>query len=43
VIFITAHDALESRQEALAAGCAAYFRKTDSGAEVLQAIRRLVA
>ena len=25
------------------AGCAAYFRKSDSGAEVLEAIRRLAA
>jgi FixJ family two-component response regulator len=43
VIFITAHDAPEAREEALAAGCAAYFRKTDSGADVLEAIRRLAA
>ena len=42
-IFITAHDAPEAREEALAAGCAAFFRKTDSGAEVIQAIHRLVA
>src|SRR5262245_55186928 len=28
-ILITAHDDPETRQEALAAGCAAYFRKTD--------------
>jgi FixJ family two-component response regulator len=40
-IFITAHDDSETRAEAEAAGCAAYFRKTDSGAEVLEAIRRL--
>ena len=42
-IFITAHDDPEARAEAEAAGCAAYFRKTDSGAEVLDAIRRLAA
>ena len=42
-IFITAHDDPEIREEALAAGCAGYFRKTDSGADVLEAIRRLVA
>jgi FixJ family two-component response regulator len=41
VIFITAHDNPETRAEAEAVGCAAYFRKTDSGAEVLEAIRRL--
>lgn len=40
IIFITAHDDPEARAEAEAAGCAAYFRKTDSGAEVLEAIRR---
>jgi FixJ family two-component response regulator len=40
VIYITAHDDPESRAEAQAAGCAAYFRKTDPGADVLNAIRR---
>jgi FixJ family two-component response regulator len=40
-IFITAHDDPEARTEAEAAGCAAYFRKTDSGADVLDAIRRV--
>ncbi len=40
-IFITAHDDPEARTEAEATGCAAYFRKTDSGAEVLDAIRRV--
>ena len=40
VIFITAHDDPEARAEAEAVGCTAYFRKTDSGAEVLEAIRR---
>lgn len=43
VIFITAHDDPEARAEAEAGGCAAYFRKTDSGADVLAAIRRLAA
>jgi FixJ family two-component response regulator len=41
VIFVTAHDNPSGRAEAEAAGCVAYFRKTDSGAEVLEAIRRL--
>ena len=41
-IYITAHDDIETRASAEAAGCAAYFRKTDSGAEVLEFIRRLV-
>jgi FixJ family two-component response regulator len=40
IIFVTAHDDPEARAEAEAAGCMAYFRKTDSGAEVLEAIRR---
>ena len=40
-IFMTAHDDPEARREAEATGCAAYFRKTDSGAEVLEAIRRI--
>lgn len=40
-IFITAHDDPETRARAQAAGCEAYFRKNDSGAEVLAAIRRL--
>jgi FixJ family two-component response regulator len=40
-IFITAHDDPEARSEAEATGCTAYFRKTDSGAEVLDAIRRV--
>ncbi len=39
-VFITAHDDPEARAEAVAVGCAAYFRKTDSGADVLAAIRR---
>jgi CheY-like chemotaxis protein len=42
-IYITAHDYPETRDAAEAAGCEAYFRKTDSAAEVLEAIRRLVA
>lgn len=43
IIFITAHDDPDARAEAEAAGGAAYFRKTDSGADVLEAIRRLAA
>jgi FixJ family two-component response regulator len=40
IVFLTAHDDPEARAEAEATGCVAYFRKTDSGAEVLEAIRR---
>ncbi len=43
VIFITAQDAPELRAAAQALGCAAYFRKTDSGKEVIDAIRRVAA
>ena len=40
VIYLTAHDELPTREAALAAGCAAYFRKTDSGEALLEAIRQ---
>ena len=40
VIYITAHDEAETREQAQAAGCAAYFCKTASGQDVLRAIRR---
>lgn len=43
ILFITAHDDAKVRKQARAAGCAGYFRKTDSGSEVLEAIRRVVA
>lgn len=39
-IYVTAHDDPEVRAGAKAAGCAAFFRKTDRGVEVLDAIRR---
>ncbi len=42
IIFITAHDDPEARSIAKALG-AAYFRKTDSGKEVLDAIRKAAA
>jgi FixJ family two-component response regulator len=40
VIFITAHDDPEVRAEAEASGCAGYFRKTDPGQLVLEAVTR---
>jgi len=43
IIFITAHDDPEARSAAELLGCAAYFRKTDSGKEVLDTIRRVAA
>lgn len=42
IIFITAQDDPAARAKAEAAGCRAYFRKTDSGTAVLEAIRRAV-
>ena len=42
-ICITAHDDPETRLRAEAAGCAAFFRQTESGAVVLDAIRRISA
>ena len=41
IIFITAHDDPKARSAADALGCSAYFRKTDSGKEVLETIRRV--
>jgi FixJ family two-component response regulator len=38
IIFVTARDEPETRAAAEAVGCAAYFRKTDSGSDVLKAI-----
>ena len=43
VIIITAHDDPETRHKAEMAGCAGYFRKNDSGEDILAAIRRLSA
>ncbi len=42
VVFITAHDDPAVRAQAEASDCAGYFRKTDSGADVLAAIRRAI-
>ena len=42
VIFITAYDVPEVRPRAEASNCAGYFRKTNSGADVLAAIRRAI-
>jgi FixJ family two-component response regulator len=41
IIFITAHDDPEARSAADALGCAAFFRKTDPGKEVLETIRKV--
>ena len=42
-IFITAHEHLNARARAQVPGAAAYFRKTDDGADVLDVIRRCVS
>ena len=42
VLFITGHDAPEVREQAQAAGCVGYFRKRDTGDEILGVIRRVV-
>jgi FixJ family two-component response regulator len=42
IVFITAHDDVRSREQACALGCAGYFRKSDSGSEVLDAIKSAV-
>jgi FixJ family two-component response regulator len=42
-LIVTAHDDPKSREAAIAGGCAGYFRKTDAGSEVLDAIRRVAA
>jgi FixJ family two-component response regulator len=41
VIFITAHDDAQIRDEAQSVGCAGYYRKLDDGGAIIEAIRRL--
>lgn len=42
IIFITAHDDPETREQARQTNCVAYLRKTDPGQAVLDAVRRAV-
>ena len=42
VIFNTAHDEPEIREQALRTGCAAYLRKTEAGETVLAAISQAI-
>jgi FixJ family two-component response regulator len=42
VIYITAYDDTNTRAEALASGCAGFFRKTDPGQDIIAAIRRAI-
>ena len=41
IIYVTAYDDAETRRRAERVGCSAYFRKSDAGDAVLDAIRRL--
>ena len=43
VIFITAYDDPGVQAQAEASGCAGYFHKTDSGADILAAIRHVIS
>ena len=43
VIYITAFDDPAAKAEAMRAGCAGFFRKTDAGPEIIEAIRRVIA
>jgi FixJ family two-component response regulator len=43
VVFITAHDEPEIRQQAERSGCVAYLQKTDSGEAVIEGVRRALA
>jgi len=40
LIFITAHDDPAAREEAIRRGCAGFFRNTDPGALLIDALRR---
>jgi FixJ family two-component response regulator len=40
LIFITAHEEQEYRTEAIRRGCTAFFRKTDPGSLILEALRQ---
>lgn len=42
VIFITAFDDPETHAEAVALGCSGYFRKTDPGSNIIEAIRQAI-
>lgn len=42
IIFITAHDDPGPRAHAEAGGCVGFFRKTDPGKQIIEAIRNVV-
>lgn len=41
VVYITAFDDTRAQEEAERLGCAGYFRKTDAGPDILEAVRRV--
>jgi FixJ family two-component response regulator len=43
VIYITARDDPGARTEAMNTGCAGFFRKTDPGSAIIEALRRVTA
>jgi FixJ family two-component response regulator len=43
VLFVTAYDDPKAHDQAMAGRCAGYFRKTDSGSDILDAIRREIS
>ena len=43
IIFITAYEDGDARVKAYARGCSGYFRKSDSGSDVLNAIKGVAA
>jgi FixJ family two-component response regulator len=43
VVYITGFDDPRAREEALAMGCAGYFRKSDAGFDILETVRRVTA
>lgn len=43
VLFVTAHDDPRARAAAMAGQCVGYFRKTDAGSKLLNAIRGVVS
>jgi FixJ family two-component response regulator len=40
VIYITSHDDPATKEDALRSGCAGFFRLTDAGPSIIDAIRR---
>ena len=43
IVYITAHDDPRARAQAIEMGSAGYFRKTDTGLDILETVRRVTA